>query len=311
MQHRPLPHQPQRPATAHDRDVPVAPASVVVRPVGSQRRGRRDRDRGFMATVPAALPPVVRLASIYRTLGLRNDPFPLVARAASGNADLLPALAIQAGTLAAWMASPGEDGRLAIVSGPARSGRTTLLDAACDEAARSTGTSVHRADLGTLDGPLTDSRFLRAIVMAFGAEPSSRNGLDLIRHIRDLVTAQVAAGEHPVLAIDGAELAGSRLDLLRALLTDATSTDGLHSGLRIVVTGTPECRDRILRRQALRDCLTLDLRIEPMTEAGLDAFIRERIAAVALDEPVHAGAGQLPAPHTAEAFSPEAVALIA
>ncbi|MGN6484691.1 MAG: AAA family ATPase [Thermomicrobiales bacterium] len=305
MQHRPLPHQPQRSAAAlatDERNVPFVPA---IRPAGragqkpsvANGTGRARRaEHPRRETTRPALPPVVRLAAIYRTFGLREDPFPLQAASTA----ILPALAGQAGMLAAWLVSPAEAGRLAIVSGPARSGRSTLLDAACNEAARTTGTTVRRADLAALDGPVTDGRFLRAIVVAFGAEPAGRNGLDLIRHIREIVAACVAGGERPVLAIDGAELAGSRLDLLRALLTDADDAAPGH-GLRIAITGTPEFRDRILRRQALRERLTLDLRIEPVTEAALEAFIRDRIAAVALDEPVRADA---------EAFSPEAVAII-
>lgn len=306
MQHRPFSLQHQR-RPAAEWETPFAPVAVrwTWTRMGATERGHTRA--GATTTLPAGVPGV-RLAALYRTLGLRDDPLPLSSATGVAVADaaLVPAIAEQADALAAWMTAPeagGSAGSLAIVTGAARSGRTTLLHAAT-RTAPAPQDVIRIADLAAHADALTDSRFLQEIVRAFGAEPVGRAGLDLVRQIRNLAAG---ADGHPILAIDGADLAGSRLDLLRALLTPLDGTSGAR--LRIVVTGTPEFRDRVLRRVALADRLGLDLRIAALDETALAAFIGQRLAAVALDEPDQVMEGAAPRPPRA-AFTPEAVAIV-
>ncbi|MGC4192035.1 MAG: ATP-binding protein [Thermomicrobiales bacterium] len=278
MQHRPFPLHHQRPTA--EWGSPFAP--VVVRP-----EGRTSRHQHAVDPIPvAASAAVVRPAAIYRTLGLRDDPFPHLPANEIDGTLLVPAIADQAATLAAWMTETDRDGSLAIVTGPARSGRSTLMHAVerrSSQASSSGQTVVVPVDLASFDGTVTDGRVLRAIVTAFGADPIGRTGIVLVSQIHALAKATAANGRTPVLVLDGADLAGSRLDILRSLLGDATRTPN-GSPLRIAVTGTPDFRDRILRRPSLRDRLALNIRIAPFTEQTLSACIRQRLAAVSLDE---------------------------
>lgn len=296
MQHRPATlhiHQ-RRPGA--EWEIPFAPATV--RAAGGIVRGHA----ALLNPVPAtATPAAPRNPAIYRTLGLRRDPFPLLP-GPDDDALLVPLLWEQAQLLAAWATGPAG---LALVTGSPRSGRSTLVRVAARLLVPQPFV-VRIADPATLDGPLTDGLLLRTIVGAFGDVPSGRSGLDSIRQIRALARRLAGTGQTPVLIVDGAELTGSRLDILRALLSEE---DRDPATLRIVATGTPELRDRVRRRRSLAERLSLDLPIAPLEEDALATLIQHRIAAAALSEDERAGArGRI---RPLAAFSPDAVAIVA
>ena len=217
----------------------------------------------------------MRLAAIYRPLGLTGDPFAI--GSLTGSIAPLPSRIAHRHDLLGWLRESREAPSLAVVTGDPGSGCSTLL---ADVVAGLAGDSAFRPLPVTLsEEKLTDLRLLRAIIDAFGGESNGRTGLELIQTIRDLVAATTAAGEHPLLILDDAELAGSRLEILRSLLTPP---DGAPAGydLRILLTGSHELRDRLIRRRTLSRQIACSVALEPLGQDEVAALIAHRIAAV-------------------------------
>ena len=289
MHYRPTILHPQR-RPAAEWDSPFAPASV--RLVG--RVGRQTP-----VLEPEAAAPN-RPAAIYRALGLREDPFPCGPEP-DGEPALVPAITDQARRLADWATEPGT-GRLAIVTGQPRAGRSTLVRHA-DRLLASSTVAVLTVDLAPFGSSLTDGLLLRAVVAAFGEVPTGRSGLDIVRQIQALASGRAEAERTPLLMLDGADLAGSQLDTVRAILS---AIEPGPDALRMVITGPPELRDRVRRRRSLADHLALDLPLAPVGVGELAAFIQDRIATAALDAEDRANDGRPLA-----VVAPEAVEIIA
>lgn len=229
-------------------------------------------------------------AALYRPLGLRENPFPTTLPSGEG---AMPGITDAARELAEWASSAPSGERagehLSIITGAARSGRTTLLQAAMHRLAAET--SVRVVSITPGEPRLTTGRLLRAIVTGTGETPLGRSSLDMIRQIRR--TAE--ASQPLVLAIDAVpQLDGSHLDVLRALLLEGTT-------LRIVLTGTPDLVDRIQRRQSLAERLAHHHAIAPLSADALATDLHRRLDAVASAEELR----------PAVRFAPEAVAIIA
>ncbi|HEU0163804.1 MAG TPA: ATP-binding protein, partial [Thermomicrobiales bacterium] len=219
------------------------------------------------SAIPA--PPVIRLAAIYRSLGLSEDPFAI----GTIPADPAPLAPFVDGRerLVDWIrdrraGSPS----LALVIGANGSGRSTLLADVITHLAKEPAT---RPIVVTPDAEkTTDARLLRAIVHAFGGEPIGRTGLELVNEIRQLAIASLPDAL-PVIAIDGVEFTGSRLELLRSLLTPpADAPDGYD--LRIVVTGNPDLSDRLARRRTLAHQVGRTIALAPLTNDEVGQLVR-------------------------------------
>lgn len=217
----------------------------------------------------------MRLAAIYRPLGLIGDPFAI--GSLPGSIAPLTSRVAHRHDLLGWLHEPREAPSLAVITGDQGSGRSTLL---ADVVAGLASAPAYRPLPVTLgDEKLTDLRLLRAIIDAFGGEPSGRTGLELIQTIRDLVAVATAAGEHPVLILDDAELAGSRLEILRSLLTPPVDAPAGYD-LRILLTGGHDQRDRLVRRRTLARQIARSITMEPLGRDEVAALIAYRIAAM-------------------------------
>lgn len=223
---------------------------------------------GTSGTDAAAL----RLATIYRAVGLRGNPF--TAGPGSGPFVAIPAHARAVETLLPWLTSDAGSG-LGLVTGAPGSGRTQLmLHLGETLAARS------RLAVATVHGGecRTDAQLLRAILVALGEEPTGRTGLELTNRIRAVIdrNREEIPGRQTVILIDDATFTGSRMEIVRTLLTSS-------SGPGIVLFGPPELRERIRRRRSLvrplRDVVTL----EPMDREAVSRFLDERIAPLRLE----------------------------
>jgi type II secretory pathway predicted ATPase ExeA len=232
------------------------------------------------ATIPA--PPVIRLAAIYRALGLSRDPF-AIGTVAANPAPLGALLGARDGLLA-WIGdrragSPS----LALVIGASGSGRSTVVT---DVLAQLQDDPATRPIVVTPDdGKMTDARLLRAIIHAFGGEPAGRTGLELVNEIRQLA---IDGKVLPVIAIDDIEFTGSRLELLRSLLTPPVDAPDSYD-LRILVTGTPDLGDRLARRRTLAHQIGHVVALVPLANDEIGQLVRWRIDVTRTDPIVDNG----------------------
>ncbi|HEV2066608.1 MAG TPA: ATP-binding protein, partial [Thermomicrobiales bacterium] len=223
---------------------------------------------GISGTDAAAL----RLAAIYRAVGLRSNPFRV--DPGSGPFVAIPAHARAVETLLPWLTGDTGSG-LGLVTGAPGSGRTRLmLHLGETLAARS------RLAVATVHGGecRTDAQLLRAIIVALGEEPTGRTGLELTNRIRAVIdrNRKEIPGRQTVILIDDATFTGSRMEIVRTLLT-------LSSGPGIVLFGPPELRERIGRRRSLAGSLRDVVTLEPMDREAVSRFLDERIAPLRLE----------------------------
>ena len=172
-------------------------------------------------------------------------------------------------------------GGLAVVTGDAGSGRTSLLTALAGSLAKHPGLLVATvADDGTRR---SDALLPRAMIAALGGVPVGRSGRELIAEVRALMRAQLDAGRQPVLLIDNAALSGSQLEIVRMLLVPAegSATDGAPRGPLLdpprgpllVLFGPPELSDRIRRRRALAGMVERSHVLPPLAPAEIGALL--------------------------------------
>ena len=213
--------------------------------------------------------PLARLATIYRVLDLADDPFALDPAAGAFAPTTVHGTAHA--RLLDWITGRDAAGRLAIVVGETGTGKTRLLAEVA--AALADDPAHHVAILPDDDALRTDAQILRGILGALGHEPAGRTGLELMRGIADALAGIRDAGRAPGILIDGADFAGPRLELTRNLLRA-----GEPHGLRIVLFGLPDLRDRIQRRRSLRGLLDLTLELRPLDAADCRTLIESRVA---------------------------------
>lgn len=168
---------------------------------------------------------------------------------------------------------PNRNDRLSIVTGETGSGKSHLLAHVVREHVPDERSRL--VILPESPGQRTDAQLLRAILSAFGADPTGRTGLELRREIQAVLHAVDQEGFQPGLLIDGADFKGSHLELIRNLLRDAEGT-----GLWIVLFGTPDLHLRISRRRSLRGLMGPAIALQPLPAADLDQVLDERINAM-------------------------------
>jgi len=213
-----------------------------------------------------------RLATIYRAVGLRGNPF--TADPGSGPFVAIPTHAQAVETLLPWLTGDTGSG-LGLVTGAAGSGRSRLMLHLGETLAARSGVAVATVHGG---GCRTDAQLLRAIIVALGGEPTGRTGLELTNGIRAVIdrNRDRIPGRQTVILIDDATFTGSRMEIVRTLLTSS-------SGPAIVLFGPPELRERIGRRRSLAGSLRDVVTLEPMDREAVSRFLDERIAPLRLE----------------------------
>jgi type II secretory pathway predicted ATPase ExeA len=204
-------------------------------------------------------------ATVFSALGLIANPFPDDPGAGPFIATAAQATVLDA--LRHWWNEAGT-GQLAIVTGEAGSGRTRTLIEFRAVVAGNNGTRV--AVLPDPASRRSDAQLLKDAIAAFEAEPLARTGLELQQEFRRRITGIAESGQRPLLLVDGANLAGSQLEILRGLLTG--------SPLGVVLFGDSDLVDRVARRRSLAAFVTYTGMIEPFTVKETTRLIGDRIA---------------------------------
>lgn len=222
--------------------------------------------------IGGTIKPMIRLAAIYRTLDLTGDPFAL--DPLSGTVAPLGTFEDGRAALLAWLQQRGESPSLGLITGSAGSGRTMLLAEVASGLTADPSITLHPVVLD--DGKQTDVRLLRAIIHALGGEPAGRTGLELVNETRVLVANSIRAGNRPVIVLDDAELGGSRLEILRSLLTPPEDAPAGYE-LRIILTGERDLRDRLARRRTLAYQIGCTVDLAPLDGDEVAVLVRSRI----------------------------------
>lgn len=242
--------------------------------------------------------------TIFRALGLGGDPF-LAGPATPDSGDwiAIQSRAAVLGELTAWITDPPFPSRpgltnqgLAVVTGEAGSGRTSLLAAVAEECATRSGLLV--ATVVDDGNRRSDALLLRAMIASLDAEPAGRTGRELIAEIRALLAVHVAAGRRPLMLIDNAAFSGSQLEILRMVLLPAGDDDATADA-RLVLFGPPELRDRIRRRRALAGMVDVTHELARLEETEIATILNGRVEAMRPDATHGGDAGSL---FTAEAI---------
>lgn len=225
-----------------------------------------------MPAITTPSKPLVRLAAIYRSLDLSGDPFALDPLA--GDAAPLTAFCTGRDAILTWLRERGSSPSLALITGIAGSGRTRLL---AEIATRLIdGPAIALLPVTLDDGKVTDVRLLRAIIESLGSTANGRTGLELVHETRALVATSIKEDRLPVFILDDVELAGSRLEILRSLLTPPDEAPEGYD-LRIILTGDRELRDRLARRRALAHQIANSVDLAPLDLDEVGMLVRFRI----------------------------------
>lgn len=246
----------------------------------------RQADSGPTATDATA----TRLATIYGAVGLSGNPF--TPDSGSGAFVAIPSHADAIAILSPWL-ERGAGSGLALVRGCPGSGRTRLMRHLGEMLASRSDLAVATVHTGA--ERRTDAQLLRAILASLGGEPTGRTGLELTTGIRTLIDQNREGGHDTVILIDDATFTGSLLEIVRTLLSSA-------SGIRLVLFGPPELRERIARRRSLAGSLRHTVALDAMEGDTIRSFLDQRIAAMRLQPDI---------PDDAHLFTDEAVAIVA
>lgn len=231
-----------------------------------------------------------RIATIYGAVGLSGNPY--MADPGIGPFIAIPSHAAAIATLSRWL-QDGSGSGLALVTGCPGSGRTRLLRHLGEMLAPQSNLAVASVTSG--NERRTDAQLLRAIIQSLGGEPTGRTGLELTTAIRSLLDRNREQDRDPVILIDDAAFTGSQLEIVRTLLSST-------SGVKLVLFGPPELRERIARRRSLAGSLQHTVPLDAMDEGTVRSFLDRRVAAV---RPRPGG------PEMGRLFTDEAVAIVA
>lgn len=179
-----------------------------------------------------------------------------------------------------WIEALREDSslkkRLGVITGEEGDGKSRVVIEL--ERALSDNDRLRLVTLPNVPSHRTDAQLLKAILVALGAEPVGRSGLELRGEIRDVLQSLHGEDTQAGLLIDDADFKGSQLELIRNLLRDAEGT-----GLWIILAGTPDLQDRMRRRRSLRSLMGPVIQLANVPETELSALVRGRIDAVHTD----------------------------
>ena len=159
----------------------------------------------------------------------------------------------------------------ALVTGEVGSGKSMLCRAALERLGDSVDTAmmVHTS--------LSPNQFIRAAIAEFGIEESGRSKVQLVRELRDFLTAGRRQGRSAVLIVDEAQdLSPETLEEVRLLGNLETSTDKL---LQIILVGQPELRRLIgtYRLRQLDQRITVKFHLGTLPYKDVDAYIEHRL----------------------------------
>ncbi|MBA2469055.1 MAG: AAA family ATPase [Chloroflexia bacterium] len=222
---------------------------------------------------PAVAPR--QATTVYGAVGLIGDPFPQDPIAGTYVA-LGRQIAVLDG-VRSWLASSdAEAPGLAVIAGPAGSGKTRLLEQLV------LGIAGDDRLIGVVpaeDGPRSDAHLLRAATAALGGAPRGRTGLELTTELRAIFEDHRQDPLPPVLLIDDAALTGSQLEILRGVLTGPASVPD-QTRVQIVLFGPPALPDRIARRRSLSGLTRYGATLSPLDAADARLLLDGRIAAM-------------------------------
>ncbi len=125
------------------------------------------------------------------------------------------------------------------------------------------------------EGKRSDAAFLREAIAAFGGKPAGRTGLELTLELRALLDDHRADPAPPVLLVDDASFAGSRLEILRAILAPGTEANGggEQPAVQIALFGPEGLPERIDRRRQLSGMVQATGTLLPMPDDELRLLI--------------------------------------
>jgi type II secretory pathway predicted ATPase ExeA len=162
---------------------------------------------------------------------------------------------------------------LGILAGPEGSGKSRLME-------RLVLTLAENEDrlIGVIPGnedKRSDAAFLREAIAAFGGKPTGRTGLELTLELRALLADHRSDPAPPVLLVDDASFAGSRLEILRAILAPGTEANGggEQPAVQIALFGPAGLPDRITRRRQLSGMIQASSTLPPMPNDELRLLV--------------------------------------
>ena len=162
---------------------------------------------------------------------------------------------------------------VALLQGPAGSGKTTIIREQLDWASRD-------AAVALLDGEkLTPTRLINGMVTQFGVHADSSDDQFRLQQVSNFLSRQTRSGKPPLLIIDNADRASP--SALRQLNWLAALDESGKYSLRIILTGkgrfTNLLRHDGMRNLARRHPATYSL--NPMTKRETIIYLRTRLIA--------------------------------
>ncbi len=174
--------------------------------------------------------------------------------------------------LAALLYAIGQGEGIIKVVGEVGSGKTML----CRKLAAQLPDSVDSVYLG--NPTLAPDDMLAAILADLGIEAPASGRQARLAQLNATLLARHEAGRRVVVFVEEAQgIALDNLEFLRLLTNLETATDKL---LQIVLFGQPELDVQLAdpRIRQLKDRITLNLNLSPLTEAEVAAYLRARLA---------------------------------
>lgn len=214
-------------------------------------------------------------AAFFARAGFSSDPFP--EEPARGTFAATSVHEPARAQLLQWVndlaVTLNREERLGVITGEDGTGKTRLLAAVEDTL--TSDRRLHVVSLPDVPSHRTDAQLLKALLIALGGKPAGRTGLELRGEVRDILRVLQHGGSHVGLLMDDADFKGSQLELVRNLLRDAEGT-----GLWIILAGTPDLHDRLIRRRSLRGLLGPVISLEALGQTDTDLLLTGRIDAV-------------------------------
>lgn len=199
----------------------------------------------------------------------------VISRAFGENADASLIVAYESHQEASRFLSAaiGQTNGVALLQGPAGSGKTTIIREQLDWAARDGAVAM-------LDGEkLTPSRFISGMVTQFGVQANSTNEQFRLQQVSNFISRQTRSGKPPLLIIDNADRATP--SALRQLNWLAALDERGKYSLRIILTGKGRFT-KLLQHKAMRNLARRHPAIyslNPMTKRETIIYLRTRLIA--------------------------------